>query len=88
MEERHGLTPIKAIRAKCLDCTCNQPSEVKLCPSVDCPLYEYRLGKNPAKRRGTLSEEQKKAVCERLAVARAKKRLRQHREINDVAAPI
>lgn len=88
MEERQNLTPIKAIRAKCLDCTCNQPSEVKLCPSVDCPLYKYRLGKNPAKRRVALSEEQKNALSERLAAARSKKRLMQHREKNDIVAPI
>lgn len=41
------MTPMKAIRAKCLDCTCGQVTEVKLCPSVECPLYPYRLGKKP-----------------------------------------
>lgn len=41
------LTPIKAIRNKCLDCCCYQPSEVKLCNCVDCSLYPYRMGKKP-----------------------------------------
>lgn len=41
------LTPIKAIRAKCLDCSCWQPSEVRNCTAVDCPLHPFRLGKNP-----------------------------------------
>lgn len=41
------LTPIKAIRAKCLDCCCGQYKEVELCPCADCPLYPYRFGKNP-----------------------------------------
>ena len=41
------LTPIKAIRAKCLDCTCGSPQEVRLCPTPDCPLYPYRMGHNP-----------------------------------------
>ena len=41
------LTPLKAIRAKCLDCCCGQYSEVKLCPVKDCPLYPYRDGHNP-----------------------------------------
>lgn len=41
------LTPIKAIRAKCIDCMCFQPSEVKRCPSTDCPLYIYRMGHRP-----------------------------------------
>lgn len=40
-------TPIKAIRAKCIDCCCGQIQEVQRCPAEDCPLYEYRLGKRP-----------------------------------------
>ena len=41
------LTPIKAIRAKCLDCCCGQKKEVKLCPSTSCPIYPYRMGHRP-----------------------------------------
>lgn len=41
------LTPVKAIRAKCLDCCCGQRGEVRLCPVPSCPLYPYRLGKRP-----------------------------------------
>ena len=41
------LTPMKAIRAKCLDCCCGIAQEVKLCPITDCPLYPYRMGHNP-----------------------------------------
>jgi hypothetical protein len=44
-------TPLRAIRLKCLDCSNNQPLEVKNCTITDCPLYCYRLGKNP-KRKG------------------------------------
>ncbi len=44
------MTPIKSIRAKCLDCCCNQPSEVRLCPSVNCPLWPFRMGKRPKTR--------------------------------------
>ena len=43
------LTPVKAIRAKCLDCCSDQPSEVRLCPSEDCALWPYRMGHNPAR---------------------------------------
>lgn len=42
-------TPIKAIRAKCLDCCCGQIAEVKLCRIKGCPLWEYRMGKRPKK---------------------------------------
>lgn len=41
------LTPIKAIRAKCLECSGNQPSEVRACLIFECALFNYRLGKNP-----------------------------------------
>ena len=40
-------TPIKAIRKKCLDCTCNQYEEIRLCPIIDCALYPYRMGTRP-----------------------------------------
>ncbi len=43
------MTPIKAIRAKCLDCCCGQVNEVRLCPCAECALYPYRLGKDPAR---------------------------------------
>ena len=46
MEEKKS-TPLRAIRAKCLDCSCGSVNEVKLCPITDCSLYPYRLGKNP-----------------------------------------
>ena len=42
-------TPIKSIRKKCLDCTCNQPKEIRLCPIINCPLYPYRMGRRPDK---------------------------------------
>ena len=49
MEEKR-LTPMKAIRAKCLDCCCFNANEVRMCPIRDCPLYEYRFGHNPARK--------------------------------------
>ena len=46
MEERR-ISPLKAIRLKCLDCCCGSAHEVKLCPVEKCPLHHYRFGKNP-----------------------------------------
>ena len=46
------MTPLKAIRAKCLDCCIGQANEVRLCPVSDCSLWPYRLGHNP-KLKGT-----------------------------------
>jgi hypothetical protein len=42
-------TPMKAIRAKCLDCSCYQPKEVRLCTVMNCPLWPFRMGKRPKK---------------------------------------
>lgn len=39
------LTRTKAIRMKCLDCTCDQPAEVRKCPATNCPLWRYRMGR-------------------------------------------
>ncbi len=41
------LTPMKSIRAKCLDCSCQQRKEVRLCPVTSCALWPYRMGKRP-----------------------------------------
>ena len=43
------LTPVKAIRAKCLDCCCGQIVEVRECTIKSCSLYPYRMGKRPKK---------------------------------------
>jgi len=43
------LTPIKAIRRKCLECSENA-KEVKACAINDCPLHKFRLGTNPARK--------------------------------------
>ena len=40
-------TPIKAIRAKCLECSNDQPGEVRECVIPGCPIYTFRMGKNP-----------------------------------------
>lgn len=41
------LTPLKAIRAKCLDCMCGNAAEVRRCPCEDCSLFPYRMGHRP-----------------------------------------
>lgn len=41
------LTPLRAIRAKCLDCSAGSYKEVRLCLDTNCPLWPYRLGRRP-----------------------------------------
>ena len=42
-------TPLKAIRKKCLDCSYFQPTEVRRCTVINCPIYPYRFGRRPNK---------------------------------------
>lgn len=67
------MTPIKAIRAKCLDCCCGQANEVKLCPTTGCSLYPFRFGHNPNIKR-EVTEKQKQASRERMTQMRAGKK--------------
>jgi len=67
--------PIKAIRAKCLDCCAGQPSEVKECTVTDCHLFAFRFGKNPHRAKRKLTDDQKKQMADRLAAGRKAKLL-------------
>lgn len=67
------LTPIKAIRAKCIDCSGDSAAEVRACDLEDCPLHPYRMGRNPNCKGRELTEEQKAVCAERLAKARKAK---------------
>jgi hypothetical protein len=62
----HLYTPMKAIRRKCLDCSCGSPQEVSLCPVHNCSLHPYRFGRRP----GTAKKETTPAQMERLKRAR------------------
>ena len=66
-------SPLKAIKAFCVDCMGGQPTYVKDCTSTNCPLYAFRMGKNPYNTR-QLTDEQRKAASERMKkVAEARK---------------
>lgn len=61
--------PVKAIRAKCLDCSCFSSDEVQKCIMTDCPLYPFRFGVNPFNSRTgkkkELTDEQRAEMRER-----------------------
>ena len=57
--------PIKAIRCFCIDCMGGQAREVKDCTAPNCPLYAFRMGKNPYPTR-QYTEEQRQAMAERM----------------------
>ena len=41
------LSAIRAIRAKCIDCSGGSPSEARKCTAIGCALWPYRMGTNP-----------------------------------------
>ena len=67
------MTLLKAIRAKCMDCMCDQVNEIKLCPIDDCALYPFRMGKNPYRKKREITDEQKAKLVTQLQNARIDK---------------
>lgn len=49
MEKR--LTPMQAIRQKCIDCCCGNKSEVRNCTAEKCSLFVYRMGHSPYRKK-------------------------------------
>jgi hypothetical protein len=62
------MSPLKALRARCIDCCADQPSEVRLCTAVTCPSWPFRMGANPWRE---ISEGRRKAG-RRLAARQAR----------------
>lgn len=48
-------TPLKAIKAKCIDCCGDDHPRKCVCNS--CPLFPFRLGKNTLIRRKSISDK-------------------------------
>ena len=71
-EDQKILTPLRAIRAKCVDCSAGSMKEVRECVMLDCPLYPYRLGKSPNRKPRILTEEEREALRQRMAKMREK----------------
>ena len=65
------MNPMRAIREKCLDCSCQQPVEVKECTVKTCALHPFRLGKNPYRAKRVMSPEQIAKAKVNLMAARA-----------------
>ena len=68
-----NLTPLKAIREKCLDCVCWSPKEVKLCPDTYCVNYPFRFGKYPEGAGRGMSAENRRKASERMKKRQAER---------------
>ena len=62
---------LRAIHLKCYDCSAYNINEIKECPVKECPLYPFRQGKNPFRKR-ELTDEQRQKIGERLNKAKQK----------------
>ena len=71
-EDQKILTPLRAIRAKCIDCSAGSMKEVRECVMLDCALYPYRLGKSPNRKPRILTDEEREALRQRMAKMREK----------------
>ena len=65
------LSPVKAARNFCLDCMGGSSKEVHNCTSESrCPLYPFRFGNDPGRKKRVLTTEQRQAAAKRLENAR------------------
>ena len=42
-----SLSPLRAIREKCVDCSGGSREEVRVCPVRSCALWRFRHGRRP-----------------------------------------
>jgi hypothetical protein len=57
------MSPLRAIRAHCLDCCAGSAQEVAKCMQLRCPSWPFRMGINPYREQPT--DEQREAMRER-----------------------
>lgn len=67
-------TPQKAIVNFCIMCMGGHKSWVKECTSINCPLYEFRFGRNPYRKVREYSEEELEKLKNRAKKARESKK--------------
>lgn len=65
--------PTKAIQAFCNECMGGNKYWVKDCRTEACPLWPFRMGKNPYRMGRQMTDEQKQAAVQRLCAARQRK---------------
>jgi len=64
-------SPLRALRARCLDCCGYQEKEVALCPAVDCPSWPFRMGTDPWRK--PASEARREAARRTMASLNARR---------------
>lgn len=74
IKDMHEETnPLKLIKWHCkYNCCAGVEKEWKECNNISCPLWVMRLGKNPNRKKRTITEEQKERFKERMKESRKK----------------
>ena len=67
--EEYIQSPLKAIRANCLQCVGGSAYEVRTCTAKNCYLFPFRFGKNPYTKKRKMTEEQRAEAADRLRKA-------------------
>jgi len=83
-----AMSPMEAIRAKCLDCCAGSAHDVRCCTAMACPSWPFRLGKNPW--RAPASEAQREHARS-MGAKRAQISVEQHSgnaSSDEVSAPV
>ena len=71
--EEYIQSPLKAIRANCLQCVGGSAYEVRTCTAKNYYLFPFRFGKNPYTKKREMTEEQRAEAADRLRKARARR---------------
>jgi hypothetical protein len=65
------MSPMEAIRAKCLDCCAGSDHEIRLCVAMTCPSWPFRMSKNPW--RAPVSDARRETARETMRRMRAQR---------------
>ena len=71
--EEYIQSPLKAIRANCLQCVGGSAYKVRTCTAKNCYLFPFRFGKNPYTKKREMTEEQRAEAADRLRKARTRR---------------
>lgn len=64
----HPESPIRAIRAKCIDCSGGAATEARKCVAIGCALWPFRMASNPFRK--PASEAKRASTANATAAAR------------------
>lgn len=57
-----NLTPLKAVRTYCVECSGDSPREVRLCPAERCALHPIRSGNNVGRVESVVKQIRKRCL--------------------------